>query len=217
MALGVFIIDDEGIMRDGLCALLSNEPEIAVLGTAASSAEALQHTASPAPEVVIMDFALTLRSGPDSVVAIKQRWPQTRVLVLTFHREDRYIDAALRAGADGYLLKNDSRGQLLAAIRSVASGQGFISPSMQDRVMSGNVRRRGSEHRPGRANPDLSEREREVMRMIAAGQRTREIAAALSLSEKTIEKHRTNLMRKLGLKSAPAVAAYAIANGYLEL
>ena len=122
MTISIFIIDDEGIMRDGLCALLAVESEIEVLGTAMNGGEALERAPRSTPQVIIMDFSLNLASGPDALMAIKRRWPESRVLVLTMHREDRYIDAALRSGADGYLLKSDSRGQLLTAISTLPRG-----------------------------------------------------------------------------------------------
>ncbi len=146
---------------------------------------------------------------------VKRHWPQVRVLVLTFRKEDACIEAALRAGADGYLLKNDNRSELFAAIHD-SGEKPFLSAVIYERIVNGFVNPKGL---PGgrRSQSQLTQREREVIKLIAAGQRTREIAQQLSLSHKTVEKHRTNLMRKLGLKTATAVAAYAIANGYHTL
>lgn len=215
-AIRVAILDEPGIMRDGLCALLAGSPEfdlVAILTEAEEIAAAFEPTP---PDVMIIDFSHSNGVGHEVIVASKARHPSIRVLVLTFRKDDNVIDAALRAGADGYVLKNDSRNDLFMALRNLASGRGYISPSICDRVMSGYVRARD----PGWARTlirgELTERERQVMRLVAGGHRTREMATLLSLSHKTVEKHRANLMRKLGLRNASAVAAYAIANGFVN-
>ena len=210
----VLIVDTDSIMRDGLVALLSNE-ECEVVGTTSSGAEALREAELHAPDLVIIDLSMPTSSDPDTIAQLKKQRPGVRVLVLTFLREERLIDAALRAGADGYVLKSDTRLEFITAIRSIAQGKGYISPSIYDRVINGYLKTQPGAPRR-RASGALSQRERQVVRLIAEGYRTREIAQQLSLSHKTIEKHRTNLMRKLGLKTAPAVAAYAIAHGYLD-
>ena len=137
-------------------------------------------------------------------------------MVLTFHKEDAHIHSALEAGADAYVLKDDGRADLLAAIRAVRSGRSFLSPAICDRVMSGYVRAGASSAEHRSANwENLTPREREVLKLVAEGYKTREIAQYLSLSTKTVEKHRANMMRKLDLHSVSAVTAYAIANGLL--
>ncbi|TLY88803.1 MAG: response regulator transcription factor, partial [Gammaproteobacteria bacterium] len=145
---------------------------------------------------------------------LKHRWPEVRVLVLTVRRDEMFIETALRAGADGYVLKSDSRAELFNAVHRVASGKGYISPSALDRMVTAYAKT--SDRLPGRPRPAgaLTSREQEVITLIAKGYRTREMAQLMSLSHKTVEKHRTNLMRKLGLRSAAAVAAYAITHGF---
>lgn len=211
--IGVLVIDEKGIMRDGLCALLSGAQEFEIVGSESAVADALRRELAAAPDVVIADFPRLGNGGAEAITNFKQRWPQVSVLVLTFHKDEHTIDSVLRAGADGYVLKNDSCNELFAALRSIAAGKGFISPSICDHVVSGYVRARQQPHGRGALTSELTDRERQVMRFIAAGHRTREIAKMLSLSHKTIEKHRTSLMRKLGLRNASAVAAYAIAHG----
>lgn len=204
-------------MRDGLCALLAGSDEFEVIGTLADAAEALRTLTNTSPDIVIVDLSHARSTGPEMIAEAKARHAQLRVLVLTFRKDDNVIDSALRAGADGYVLKNDSRHDLFMALRSIASGRGYISPSICNRVVSGYVRARdGSRNRADMRN-ELTERERQIMRLIAAGHRTREMAELLSLSPKTVEKHRANLMRKLALRNASAVAAYAIANGYVDV
>jgi DNA-binding NarL/FixJ family response regulator len=213
----ILIVDEEGIMRDGLCALLMSDSTLEIVGAASSGREAVQAAAGVRPDVIVIDFSMAMKTGPETIANLKRRWPDARVLVLTFRHEDHFIDAVLRAGADGYVLKNDSRTELFAAIRSVAGGKSHFSPSIHDRVVSGYVESADStQRRKGAAAGMLTTREREVITLIAKGHRTREIAQFLSLSHKTVEKHRSNLMRKLGLRTATAVAAYAISHGYVE-
>ena len=210
----ILIVDQESLLRDGLRLLLELEDDLEMMGAIGSGGETIDSAAKTSPHVVLLDFAMPNQDGWDTLAVVKSRWPEARVLVLTFRREDEFFEAALRAGADGYLLKTDSRTELLAAIHAVADKKRYISPSLFDRAVSGYL---GKPPGSGRGSEDgLSARERQVMRKIALGLRTREIALQLSLSHKTIEKHRSSLMRKLGLRSAAAVAAYATANGYLE-
>ncbi len=213
----ILLVDEPGIMRDGLCALLAASEEFEVVGTLSEPADALRAVATSLPHVLVVDLAHSKRPGHDLIAEAKARQPAVRVLVLTFRKEDDVIDSALRAGADGYVLKNDSRNDLFMALRSIAAGRGYISPSICSRVVSGYVRASEPGRRRTATRSDLTERERQIMRLIAAGQRTREMADLLSLSPKTVEKHRANLMRKLGLRNASAVAAYAISNGYVDV
>jgi DNA-binding NarL/FixJ family response regulator len=216
-AIRILIVDEPGIIRDGLCALLSTTGEFEVVGTLAESQVALGALTGTPPDVLLLDLASARDVGHDLIVQAKARIPALRVRVLTFRKDDNVIDAALRAGADGYMLKNDSRHDLFMALRCIAAGRGYISPSICNRVVSGYVRARDPGRNRGSQSGELSERERQVIRLIAAGRRTREMAQIMSLSPKTVEKHRANLMRKLGLRNASAAAAYAIANGYVDV
>jgi DNA-binding NarL/FixJ family response regulator len=213
--LQVLLVDEEGLLRDGLCAMINQEEGFAIAGVVPAAA-AIQTVSVPAaPDVVIADFGAPAVRGLETVTAARSRWPNVPILVLTFQRDDAAIESALRAGVDGYLLKTDRRSELLNALNSVIEHKRYISPSIFDRVVNGFVSQRArAQHED---SDGLSDREREVMRLIAQGFRTREIAAKLSVSHKTVEKHRANLMRKLGLRTAAAVAAYAISNGYLRL
>jgi DNA-binding NarL/FixJ family response regulator len=211
--LQVLIIGDEGLLRDGVCALINLAGGFAV-AEAISGPSLLQTLPlSTSPDVVVADFGASAARGSEIAAAVRGRWPAVPLLVLTFQRDDESIEAALRAGVDGYLLTTDPRSELITALCTVIEGGRYFSPTIVDRVVNGSL----TPQAPKQAAPDgLSDREREVMRFIAQGLRTREIAERLSVSHKTVEKHRTNLMRKLGLRSAAAVAAYAISNGYLQ-
>jgi DNA-binding NarL/FixJ family response regulator len=201
-------------MRDGLCALLESDATIEVIAVSANRRDAVQGLDTVQPNVIIIDFSTDLKGGPEIIAHLKRRWPEVRVLVLTVRRDEQFIETALRAGADGYVLKSDSRVELFNAVHRIASGKGYISPSALDRMVTAYAKT--SDRLPGRPKVPgaLTHREQEVIRLIAKGYRTREMAQLMSLSHKTVEKHRTNLMRKLGLRSAAAVAAYAITHGF---
>jgi two-component system response regulator NreC len=211
----ILVIDADSLLRDGVCALLNSEEELQVIGALGTTAEIVRASFPTAPDIAIIDIAVPDATGIEAITAVRVRWPRIRVLVLTFDSDGRLLEEALQAGADGYLLKSDTRQALDAALRSIKEGERYVSPSVFDDVVHGYIRK----HTFTRQHEidGLSDRERDVMRRIARGQRTREIAHELSLSHKTVEKYRSNLMRKLGLKNATAVAAYAISHGYLEI
>lgn len=213
----VVVVDDHAIMRDGLCAILNDEPDVEVVGTANDGKSAIEVVGQLLPDIVLMDLSMPRTNGAEAISVIKRRYPDVKVIVLTFHKEDAYIHAAIEAGASAYVLKGDGRDELLASLRYVSAGQSYLSPAICDRVMSGYVRAMPSPGRPQVPSWEvLSSREREVLKLVAEGYKTREIAEYLSLSEKTVEKHRTNMMRKLDLHGVSAVTTYAIENGLLS-
>lgn len=213
----IVIVDDHGIMRDGLSALLGMEADFEVVGTAADGKMALEQVTSKKPDLVLMDLSMPGTDGASAIELIKRRFPDIGIVVLTFHREDAHIHAALEAGAEGYVLKDDGRSELLSALRNVAAGRSYLSPSVCSRVVSIYLEASGSRPMPDSPTWELlSSREREVLKLVAEGYKTREIAEYLSLSVKTIEKYRSSMMRKLDLHSVSAVTAYAIANGLLS-
>jgi DNA-binding NarL/FixJ family response regulator len=210
----ILIIDAQTLIRDGLSALLNLEQDLQVIGAIGTSSAITRVSLPAAPDLVILDVDIPDYNGLDTLTEIRSRWPAARVMVLTFCRDEATLQAALRAGVDAYLLKSDTRGELLAALQCIKEGKEFVSPTLLNRASMTQARKPPSkrEHR----SDGLSDRERDVLKRIAQGRRTREIAQELSLSHKTIEKYRSNLMRKLGLRTATAVAAYAITNGYLD-
>jgi two-component system response regulator NreC len=210
----ILVIDGEGLARDGLCALLAGEQDLHLAGAFASAREALRARADLKPDVAIVDLGLAMRSGPQTLVHLKRRFPSAAMLVLSASREGETIEAARRAGADGYVLRNDRRAELFNAITTLAQKKHYISAS----VLQSATARRGNRAPHARGTDGagmLTSREQEVVALIAEGYRTREMAQLLSLSHKTIERHRTNLMRKLGVRSATGVVAYAITHGYV--
>lgn len=201
-------------MRNGLEAMLASEPDYEVVGVAADGMTAIRCVAELQPDIILMDLTMPRTSGMDAIVQIKRQHPHIKIVALTFHKEDKYIHATLEAGADAYVLKDDSRTELFNALANVATGKNYLSPSIVDKVVAGYLS--GGDAASARPSWEvLTRREREVIKLIAEGKRTKEIAEYLSLSPKTIEKHRTNLMRKLDLHNVSEVTVYAIKNGFV--
>jgi DNA-binding NarL/FixJ family response regulator len=216
-ACRIVVVDDHAIMRDGVSAILNQEADLEVVGNAQDGKAAVMTVRSTTPDVVIMDLSMPKTDGVTAIENLKREFPEIRIVVLTFHKEDVHIHSALEAGADAYVLKDDGRGELLSAIRNAAAGKSYLSPGVCGRVIAGYVGGPSPAQRASSVSWNiLTAREREVLKLIAEGYKTREIADYLSLSKKTIEKHRGNLMRKLDLHSVAAVTAYAIDNGLLS-
>lgn len=212
----ILIVDEAGMLRDGLCAFLSREPALAVAGAIARTSELATVSLPGAPDIIVVDLGAPGISETRFVESARRRWPEVPILVLTAANDGVSVRSALRAGVDGYILKNEAGTALLAAIESVLKHERFISPAIVNELLNTAADQTPV---PAGATPSdgLSNREREVMKLIARGLRTREMADCLSVSPKTVDKHRANLMRKLGVRTAAAVAAYAISNGYVVL
>lgn len=208
----VLVIDDHALMRDGLKALISAEPDLEVVAAASSAHEALAQSASA--EIALLDLNTPHSGGVEAIPVLKRKMPGIRILALTLYRDDSHIRAALAAGAEGYVLKEDSKQELLLGIRSLLAGNYYLTPSVCEPVVSGYLKGGSQTAAPPPADP-LTQRERQVIKLVAEGRTTREIAQYLSLSPKTVEKHRANMMRKLDLHNASAVTAYAISRGII--
>jgi DNA-binding NarL/FixJ family response regulator len=192
--------------------MLDAEEELKVVGSASDGVSAAAAAESLMPDVILMDISMPGTGGIEAIRLIKRKFPMIGIVVLTFHKEEHFVRGALDAGADGYVLKDESKQELLAAIRCVRGGQSYLSPGISRRVVDGFLQN-GPRAKHGRTSwEDLTPREQEVLKLIAEGFRTRDIAKHLSLSPKTIEKHRANMMRKLDLHNVSAVTAYAISN-----
>lgn len=208
----VVIADDHTILREGICALLNAQPDFEVVGQADNGRDALRAVAQFKPALVLMDLSMPKSNGTEAIRHIKKRFTETKVVVLTMHKADEYINAALGAGAEGYVLKDDSLSELLGAIRCVISGKRYLSPGVADKIVTGYLGQQ-SARRNTTSWEALTHREREVLKLVAEGYKNREIAEFLSISPKTVEKHRGNLMKKLGMRSTAEVAGYAIEKG----
>jgi two-component system response regulator NreC len=211
----VLIVDDHGIVRAGIRSLLEDYADIEVVGEAGSGWKAIELATHLQPDVVLMDIAMGDLSGLEATQEIRERAPDVNVLALTMHDREEYFFAMLKAGALGYVLKESEPDQLLAAIRAVHRGEAFLSPAVTKAVLEDYLTQRTDQAQPRSDN--LTLREQEVLRLAAEGKTTREIADMLHLSAKTIEKHRSSMMRKLGLQSLPDLIKYAIRKGLIEV
>ncbi len=211
----VVIAEDHTIVREGLRFLLSAAPDLEIVGEAGDGREAIQCAERLKPDLIVTDLSMPRMNGMEAVREIKKRSAATKVLVLTVHKTEEYILAALQAGADGYLLKDSTHAELLMAVKHVLSGRRYISPGISDQVLEGYLE--GKKSGGVRTAWDsLSAREREVLKLIAEGFRNKEIAEQLCISVKTVEKHRANLMGKLNLHNVQALTALAIEKGLIS-
>ena len=214
MSYRVLLVDDHKIIRDGLRALLDKESDMAVVAEAQNGRVALKLASKLEPDVVIMDVSMPDLNGIEAARQIIGEQPGVKIIALSMHSEKQYVEGMLRAGVSGYLLKDTAFEELVKAIRVVCTGKKYLSPDVTDIVLQDYLH---TDTTAGDQPPVLlTTREREVAKLVAEGYKTREIAAYLSLSPKTIEKHRSNMMRKLNLHSASEVTAYAISNGLLS-
>lgn len=210
----ILIVEDHTLLRAGLRALLLQDPNIEIVGEADNGREAVQAVGLLAPHLVLMDLSMPGMNGIEAIMDIKRRYPGTRVLVLTIHKTDEYIHESLRAGADGYILKDATHDELRIAVRSVLNGKIYLSPDISSKVVNGYL---GTGNAPIGVNPwdTLTHREREVLKLVAEGHPNKYIADYYCLSVKTVEKHRSNLMKKLDLHNAAMLTAYAIEKGLI--
>lgn len=210
----IFIVEDHTLLRAGLRALLSQDPDLEIVGEADNGRDAIRAIGALAPHLVLMDLSMPGMNGIEAMMDIKRRNPDTRVLVLTIHKTDEYIHESLRAGADGYILKDATHDELRVAIRSVLNGKTYLSPDISGKVIHGYLGT-GKASNVGSNWDLLTHREREVLKLVAEGHPNKYIADYLCLSIKTVEKHRSNLMKKLDLHNASTLTSYAIEKGLL--
>jgi DNA-binding NarL/FixJ family response regulator len=206
------IVEDHALIRAGLRALLAQDPDIEIVGEADNGHSAVRTIGMLKPDLVLMDISMPGMNGMDAIREIKRHNPEIRVLVITIHRIAEYIHESLRAGADGYVLKDATQEELRNAVRTTLNGKTYLSPDIAGTVIDGYI---GTMNASSRDRPwdTLTQREREVLKFIAEGRPNRHIAEHLCLSVKTVEKHRSNLMRKLDLHNASMLTAFAIENG----
>ena len=210
----VLIVDDHTLLRAGLRALLAQDPDIEIVGEAADGRDAVRAVGQLSPHLVLMDLTMPGMNGIEAVTEIKRRYPEVRILVMTLHKTEDFIHASLRAGADGYILKDATHEELRLAIRSVLQGKTYLSMDVSGKVVSGYLG--GGKTRSGSSVFDtLTHREREILKLVAEGKSNKQIAEFLSLSVKTVEKHRSNLMMKLDVHNAAGLTAFAIEKGLL--
>ncbi len=210
----VIIADDHQTVREGMRLLVAREPDMEVVGEAADGREALRLANEIQPDVVLMDVSMPGMDGLQATRALQETCPRVGVLALTRHADYGFMTEMLRAGAKGYVLKQSSSADLVQAVRAVAAGQNYIDPAVTGMLVDDYTGRRSA----GAAAPkeELSGREEEALRLIALGYSNKEIAARLSVSVKTVEAHKANAMRKLGLGGRSDIVSYAIFRGWMQ-
>ena len=211
----VLLADDHTVVRAGIRTLLENEPDIAVIGEAADGLEAVCKVRELQPDVVVMDITMPRMDGLKATREVAKHAPAVRVVILTMHDDEEYFFDVLNAGAMGYVLKNAAPTDLVTAIRAVYEGNVFLYPSVAKLLVQDFVRRSTADDRS--ASDRLTDREREVLRLIAEGRTNQEIADTLVLSVNTVQVHRAHIMEKLNLHNRTELVKYAIKKGLIDL
>jgi len=209
MPINILLADDHTIVRDGLRALLERQPDMAVVAEAADGRECVQLAAELAPDVVMMDVAMPQMNGIEAARRILNDRPQTAILMLSMHQDESYVLRSLKAGAKGYLLKDSPREDVLAAIRTVATGRSFLSRKVSQMLQEDYVRElesRGLED----SYDLLTDREREILQLIAEGNANKDVAGLLHISPTTVETHRAHILQKLSLHNTAELILYAV-------
>jgi DNA-binding NarL/FixJ family response regulator len=211
----IFIVEDHRLFREGLKAMLSPGPEYEIIGEAEDGLEAIRLIRKSKPDLVLLDLSMPRMNGFSVLREIKGAMPDVKILVLSIHESDQYVLQAFEAKADGYAIKDSSRQELQMAIRSVLEGKKYISPGITDHVLEGFLD--GHKTLKSQSSIDtVTEREKEVLKLLGEGCQNKEIADLLNISVKTVEKHRANLMSKLDLHNAAALTAFAFEHGLIS-
>jgi two-component system response regulator NreC len=213
----IAIADDHTIVRVGLCSVLGEEPDFEVVGEASDGAGAVRLAGELKPDVFVMDLSMPAMSGFEAIRMVRDLSPASRVVVLTMHEDELYVLQALEAGASAYLVKGSPPSELCTAIRAVVRGEAYFCPAVARHILANYLRRPGKNADTTNAIYSLSSREREVLRLIGDGLTSREIASRLILSVNTIERHRANLMEKLGVHNRVDLVKLAMRHGLVAL
>ncbi len=210
MTIRVLIVDDHAVVRSGLRLVLDAEPDIEAVAEAPNADRAVFEALEHRPDVVLMDVVMPGKSGIEGLPAVLQAVPETKVLVLSMQDDPRYVREAFGAGASGYVLKEAADAEVVAAVRAVTAGERYLHPALGARLVAAEA-----EERRRAASDPLSEREQEILRLLALGHTNQEIAKMLYISVRTAETHRAHVMQKLGLSSRAELVRYALAEGLL--
>jgi len=213
VALRILLADDHVTVRHGLKLLIDSQADMKVISEVSDGNAAMQNALALKPDVIVMDISMPGMNGLAATRALKQKQPNVAIVTLTRHGDDAYVQELLRAGVAGYVLKQSAPAELLQAIRAAAAGGQYIDSALTARVTAKLL---GRADKASKSAVALSEREAEVLRLIAAGYSNKEIAGRLSLSVKTVEAHKANAMRKLGLRGRIDIVKYAVLQGWLE-
>jgi len=215
MTIRLLLVDDHAVVRSGLRMLLEHETDIEIVGEAGTAHETLALVEQLQPDVVLMDIGLPDKSGIEATQEIKSRWPQVAVVALTIHEDEEYFFKMLQAGASGYVPKRAAPEELLTAVRSAAAGEIYLYPSLAKLLVKDYLTGNREASHAGTLD-ELTEREQEVLAYVAEGSSNPEIAEALTISPKTVARHRENIMHKLNLHSRAELVKYAIRKGIIQ-
>ena len=216
MKIRVLVADDHAIIREGLCIMLDNQPDMEVIGKAANGREAVRLVNERKPDVVVIDISMPELNGIEAIQQMLPRHPQMKVVVLSIHGTKPYVFRALKAGAKGYLMKETAGLEVVDAVRAVYRGERYLSQSIADLLADGSLRNLEAslEFSPLET---LSPREREILQLVAEGKTSQEIAERLSISPKTVDTYRSRLMRKIGVEDMAGLVKFAIQHGVITL
>lgn len=210
----IVIAEDHRILREGLRSMLSSSPDLEIVGEADNGRDAIRRVDQLRPDLVLMDLSMPKMNGLDAIAEVKSLCPDTKLLVLTVHEAEEYVFESLKAGADGYLLKDATHAELMLAVGNILDGKRYISPGISGKLIERYLE--GEKPLKSKLSSDIiTRRERQILKLIAEGHKNKEIADYLCISVKTVEKHRANLMKKLDLHSASALTAFAIEKGLI--
>lgn len=213
--LRILIADDHAVVRQGLKLLINSQSDMSVVGEAADGAAVLREAGALRPDIVVMDVSMPDINGLVATRTLKETQPEVQVVALTRHDDDTFLQELLRAGASGYVLKQSDPSEFLRAIRAVAAGGVYLDPAMTARVADGLLTRTMASHEATPTPAPISERESDVLRLIAIGHSNKEVAAQLRISVKTVEVHKANAMKKLGLAGRVDLIRYGVLQGWL--
>jgi two-component system, NarL family, response regulator NreC len=211
VSIRIVVVDDHAVVRTGLRLLLDAEDDLEVVGEAGNTHDAVFEVRAQKPDVILLDVVMPGESGIEALPKLKHEAPEAHVLMLSMQDDPRYVHEAFAAGADGYVLKEAADAEVVAAVREIAAGGSYVHPALGARMVAADAAERARES----ANP-LSDREREVLRLLALGHTNQEIAGLLFISVRTAETHRAHIMQKLGLSTRAELVRHAIAQGLLE-
>jgi DNA-binding NarL/FixJ family response regulator len=212
--LRLILADDHRLVRAGFCSLLAASSFVEIVAEAGDGREVLDQIKRHRPDLVIMDISMPNLNGIDALIRIKADFPETKVLIVSMHSDEEYIVRALRAGASGYVLKDAAVAELELAVKSIAAGRTFLGPSISRNVVNSYLK--GLRESEGLLE-QLTQRQREILQLIAEGKSTKEIAFDLGLSAKTIETHRERLMERLNIRDVAGLVRYAIRSGLISV
>lgn len=215
MPIGIYIVDDHKIFRDGIISLINYEDDMKVIGSAGSIEEFMGNILNHSPDIILMDISLKDGEGTNAATWLKEQGSDAKILILSMHRDEKYVKKVIDSGANGYLLKDAGTEEMLKAIKTVYDGHPFYSPEIMNTMVKQLVT--GNSPKKELAGQKLTRREVEVLKLIAEENSNQEIADLLFISIRTVNTHRTNLMNKLKVKNTAGLVRYAIKNGITEL